>query len=221
MAETATAEVKPRKRRYVEKPDVRAKLLDAAEDLIRDEGYASATARAIAERVGMKHQAVFYYFGSQDELLVAVFRRAAKVQRDRLEAALNGDKPIRAMWDFHRDPEVTRFTLEFMALANHNKTIRAEIARNAEDVRALEASAIDRHLKERGITPLLSPQVVSVLTSASARLLVQESTLGILVGHEEAEALMEASMSNFENRGEGTTEVAPIVEAMSDPHRTT
>ena len=96
MAFVAKAEKPPRKRRYVERPDVRAGLLDAAEALIRDEGYGSATARRIAERVGMKHQAVFYYFGSQDELLVEVFRRAAKVQRDRLELALNTEQPIRA-----------------------------------------------------------------------------------------------------------------------------
>src|SRR5439155_24298703 len=105
----------PRKRRHVERPDIRASLLDAAEAIIREEGYASATARKIASRVGLKHQVVFYYFGSQEELLVEVFRRNARVQRDRLDAALHSGKPISAMWNMSRDPEVTRFTLEFMA----------------------------------------------------------------------------------------------------------
>jgi TetR/AcrR family transcriptional regulator, regulator of autoinduction and epiphytic fitness len=217
MAENAATTKPPRKRRYTEKPDIRANLLDAAESLIREEGYGAATARRIAERVGMKHQAVFYYFGSQDELLVEVFRRGAKAQRDRLEVALNSGKPIRAMWEIHRDPDVTKFVLEFMALANHNEAIRAEIAANAEVVRKLESDAVERHLKERGIEPRLSPQLVSVLTNGLARLLVQEANLGIIIGHEEAEALVSASMSSFEAQGNTTTGVAPIVDAMSTP----
>ena len=215
MAVVANAEKPPRKRRYVERPDIRASLLDAAEALIRDEGYGVATARRIAERVGMKHQAVFYYFGSQDELLVEVFRRAAKVQRERLELALNSEQPIRAMWDIHRDPDVTKFTLEFMALANHNDMIRVEIAQNAEDVRKLEADAVERHLKERGIEPLLSPQLVSILTSGLARLLGQEANLGIHLGHDEAEALVDGSLRTFEAIGVTTAKAETIVDAMS------
>ena len=219
MASDAKLEKSPRKKRLVEKPDIREILLDAAEAIIREEGYGSATARGVAERAGMKHRAVFYYFGSQDELLVAVFRRGAKAQRDRLEAALNSGKPIRAMWDIHRDPDVTKFVLEFMALANHNEAIRQEIARNAADVRNLESEALARHLKERGIEPRLSPQLVSVLTNAFARLLVQEENLGINIGHDEALALVDASLATFEGLGNTSAAVAPIVDAMSSPVR--
>ena len=58
----------------------------------------------------------------------------------------------------------------------------------------------------RGIKPRLSPQLVSVLTNALARLLVQEATLGIHAGHDEAQALVDASLSNFEARGEADLE---------------
>ena len=102
-----------------------------------------------------------------------------------------------------------------MALANHNEIIRSEIAKNAEDIRQLESHAVDRHLKERGIEPRLSPQLVSVLTNALARLLVQEATLGIHGGHEEAEALVTLSMTSFELFGNMADGVAPIVDAMS------
>jgi AcrR family transcriptional regulator len=81
MAEADEPAKTRRKKRYVERPDIRSNLLDAAEALIWEDGYAAATARRIADRVGMKHQAVFYYFGSQDELLVEVFRRTAKSNR--------------------------------------------------------------------------------------------------------------------------------------------
>lgn len=194
---------------------MRATLLDAAEALIREEGYAAATARRIASRVGLKHQVIFYYFGSQDELLLEVLRRATHAHRQRLDAALASAHPLSALWDLNRDPEATRFTLEFMALANHNEGIRAEIARNAEETRKLEAGAIDLHLKQRGIEARLSPQLVSILTSALARLLVQEANLGIHFGHHEVEALAEASFRRFESTGATDEGVEAIVGAMS------
>ena len=44
-------------------------LLDAAERLLYDVGYAGVTTRAVAEEAGVKHGLVHYYFGSMDELL--------------------------------------------------------------------------------------------------------------------------------------------------------
>ena len=203
----------PRKRRHVERPDVRKNLLDAAEALVREQGYAAATARSIAKRLGLKHQVVFYYFGTQDELLTALFQRAAEAYRERLKAALNSDRPLSAMWAVISDPEATKLTLEFMALANHNDLIRAEIARNAEKVRVLETGAIAKYLDERGINPHISSELVSILTNALARLLVQEATLGIHTGHSETEALVYRSLSNFESAGQGNA-ATEVVEAI-------
>ena len=211
----AAAKKTASKKRYVERPDIRAMLLDAAEELISNEGYAAATARRVASLAGLKHQAVFYYFGSQDDLLLAVLRRAMESHRKRLSEALNSEKPVRRLWELAHDRESTRLGLEFMALANHNEVIRREIANNAEGLRSLEAEAVARDLQRRGIEPRISPRLVSILTSALARLLVQESMLGIHSGHEEAEALVLRSLANFEASGKGGPEVEPIVGALS------
>jgi len=189
-----------RKKRHVERPDVRKQLLDAAEVVMREEGYGAATVRRIASKAGLKHQAVFYYFGSQDELLLALYRRSADSYQERLTTALNSDHPIRALWDVVSNMDSTGLGLEFMALANRNPTLRAEIAHRSEAFRALEADAVRHHLEALGIRPRLSPELVSILTNALARLLVQEGTLGIHGGHAEARALVNASFSNFEAR---------------------
>ncbi len=204
-----------RKKRHVGRPDISAKLLDAAEAVIREEGYAAATVRRIAKKAGLNHQAVFYYFGSQEDLLLAVYRRAANARQERLTIALNSDQPLSTMWEVLRDPHTTGLGLEFMALANHSDTIRVEMAGWAEACRALEVEAVRRYLAERGIEPRISPQMVSILTNALARLLVQDAALGIDIGHEEAEALVDASFRNFEARGEASTEVEPGVGALS------
>jgi TetR/AcrR family transcriptional regulator, regulator of autoinduction and epiphytic fitness len=202
------------KRRFVQRPDIRAKLLDAAESLFRKEGYAAATARRIASEVGMKHQVVSYYFNSHDDLLLALFRRMAESNRERLKTALSSEHPLSSMWEVISNPDATRLGLEFMALANHNSTVRAEIASNAEAVRTLEADGVARYLQERGIRPRLSPELVSILTNAVARLLVQEATLGIRMGHEEAEILVNNSFRAFEGRGDTDAGVASVVDAM-------
>jgi AcrR family transcriptional regulator len=204
-----------RKKRHVPRPDVRQKLLDAAEAVIRDEGYAAATVRRIANKADLKHQAVFYYFGTQEDLLLAVYRRAADNYQEHLTTALNSDQPLRAMWNVISDLDATGLGLEFMALANHNDVIRDEIASRARKFRALEAAAVKSHLEERGIEPRLSPELVSILTNALARLLVQEAALGIHDGHEEALALVDASLSNFEARGDANATVEAVVGAMS------
>ncbi len=201
-------------KRYVERPDVRQKLLDAAEAVVREEGYAAATVRRVSSRAGMTHQAVFYYFGSQDELLLALLRRSNEAYCNRLDEALNSDRPLRGLWELVIDENSTRLGLEFMALANHNESIRSEIANNALKIREREASAIKKHLEDRGIAPRLSPELVSILTNSLARLLVQEATLGIHAGHEEAERLVDESLQNFEFLGESNTEVEPVVAAM-------
>lgn len=207
---------KTSKKRHVERPDIREMLLDAAETVVLEEGYAAATARRIASQVGMKHQAVFYYFGSQDDLLLALLRRSMDSHRKHLKEALTSDKPLRAMWDLVSEPSFAKIGLEFMALANHNDDIRKEMASMSESFRALEAEAVKRHLEQRGIKPRLSPEVVSVLTNATARLLVQEATLGIHAGHDEVKALVDASLSNFEARGESDIdEMEAVVGAIS------
>lgn len=180
---------------------------------MHEEGYAAATVRRIASRAGLKHQAIFYYFGTQDDLLVALLRRRSEAHRERLNAALKSPQPFQALWDIIRDPNAIRFTLEFMALANHSEGIRKEIARNAEALRALEANAIAEHLSQRGSQSRLSPQLVSILINAVARLLVQEAALGIRAGHDDLEALVERSLRNFAATGHAGTQVETVVNA--------
>ena len=204
-----------RKKRYVERPDVRKALLDAAETLFIEQGYASATVRQIAAKAGQKHQAIFYYFGSQEELLLALYQRAADLHEERLNVALESDDPIRGIWKVVSDPGTTVLSLEFMALANHNDMIRREIARRSKTFRKKEVDAIQQYLDRRGIKARISPSLVSILTTALARVLVQEKALGINTGHKEIKALIDKSFATFEATGETSDDVEPIVAALS------
>src|SRR6478736_4441687 len=68
-----------------EESKTRGQLLDAAEELMLDEGYAAVTSRRVAAKAGLKPQLVHYYFRSMDDLFLEVFRRRADANVARVE----------------------------------------------------------------------------------------------------------------------------------------
>ena len=74
----------------------RSALLDAAQELMLEEGYAAVTSRRVAARADLKPQLVHYYFRTMDDLFLALFRRGAERNLDRQERALASPQPLRA-----------------------------------------------------------------------------------------------------------------------------
>lgn len=66
--------------------DTKERILDAAEQLFADNGFASTSLRNITAEAGVNLAAVHYYFGSKEALIADVFsRRVAPINRERLE----------------------------------------------------------------------------------------------------------------------------------------
>src|SRR6476661_2144873 len=127
----------------------REALIEATAQIMLDEGYAGATSRRVAARAGVKPALVHYYFPNMDELYLAVFREGARANLDRQSDALVvSARPLRALWDEASEPRGARLLLEFMALANHRKAIRAEIALWAERWRDAQITALDQILRD-------------------------------------------------------------------------
>src|ERR1700720_4013651 len=138
----------------------RGVLLDAAEQLLLEEGYGAVTSRRVAERAGLKPQLVHYYFRGMEDLFLEVFRRRAEEGLAVLTTALQSPQPLWALWRFSTKPEATRLTMEFMGLANHRKALRAEIVYYAERFREEQNRAIAAALaRYRTATPNVPPVV--------------------------------------------------------------
>ncbi len=118
--------------------ETRAKLLDAAEALLIEEGYAAVTTRRVGAAAGLKPQLVHYYFHSMDELFIELFRRGADRNLARLEKAAAADPSLHNLWRLNMSARGGTFTTEMVALANHRKALRGEIANYAERFRAAQ-----------------------------------------------------------------------------------
>ncbi|RFZ17868.1 Bacterial regulatory protein, tetR family [Mycobacterium marinum] len=187
--------------RRIGAPDAknRGVLLDTAEQLMIEEGYAAVTSRRVASEAGLKPQLVHYYFRTMEELFLELFRRRAEAGLRAQAQALQSPKPLWALWRLGSDPAFARISMEFMALANHRKALRAEIAHYAERFRDEQRRVITATLQRYGVDSQDVPPVVwTVLMASLSRFLVLEKALGMSGGHAETIELVESYLRRLE-----------------------
>jgi AcrR family transcriptional regulator len=111
--------------------DTRDRLVDAAFRVVREQGFAHASARAIADRAGVNSALVFYYFDSVNALLVEALTRSSRAQLAKYEAAVA---------DVVRPAELVAAVRERLAddMASGHVKVLAEL---------LGASSSDEHLR--------------------------------------------------------------------------
>jgi TetR/AcrR family transcriptional regulator len=76
--------------------DLRARLLEAAERLFAEQGYAATSVRAVADAASVNPALVHYYFGGKHGLLEAVLEQALEPMTEALQALMSGPEPSAA-----------------------------------------------------------------------------------------------------------------------------
>jgi len=163
-----------------------------------EEGYAAATSRRVAAKAGVRPALVHYYFPSMDDLFVAVLRAGAETTLHRQREALSGDKPLHELWRLN-STQGAQLMLEFMALGNHRKAIRSEIADYAERYGDMEAAALTQAMRTHGVDMTEFPPVVmSMILTSVARIMLLEQSLGIDRGHDAVQEFVGRYLDRFE-----------------------
>lgn len=164
----------------------RLRLIEAASELLAEEGYLAISARRIADRARLKPQLVHYYFRSMEDLVVAVFHRSTANYFSHHDKALSSPHPLRELWRLNSNlPEAKRMT-EFIALGKQYPKLRAEMRSAGENFRRLQTEAAAKLVAGRGIdNPSLPPEALVVLLSSIARNFVIEADSEISAGHAE------------------------------------
>jgi AcrR family transcriptional regulator len=174
----------------------RSVLLDLAEQLMVSEGYAAVGVRRVAREAGVTPSLINYYFRTLDDLFLAVLRRNAERELESLREIAASPRPLHALWERGSNREGVAVITEFVALANHRKTIRSELAADARRFREAEVKIITESVAshEAGVPPV----VLSALLTCVSRTLVLEDAIGLTTGHEETLALVRHYLDSLE-----------------------
>lgn len=204
--------MKAKRRLGVETAENRALLIEAAGQLMVEEGYAAVTARKVAAQANLKTQLVYYYFQDMDDLILEVVRRNSRRRLEKFVRALAGPDPLCAIWIMNRDSTSAIFTTELLALANHRESIRTEVVATAREFRRLQIEAMEQLLAERKVDADKIPAAAVVtIVAALSRAMAQDCALGVDEGYDAAVALVERGLDWMAHR-EALLEVAALVE---------
>jgi AcrR family transcriptional regulator len=187
------------RRRASSEIDTRTRLLDAAEQVMADEGYAAVTTRRIGAVSGVTSQLVHYYFDTMDDLFLEVLRRRADAGLAHLRRVTEANPTLRQLWELRSSDRHAVVDIEFVALANHRKTIRDEIAHHAERQRAVELDVVERAVVSAGIAlDTYPPTVVLQALTGLTQIMVIERSLGIAGAHDDTRAFVDTLLARLE-----------------------
>lgn len=155
-------------------------MLDAAIEILKEEGYAALTSRRIAEYLGTKQRLLYYYFHSMDEVVLEAFKKLANHDLERLEEAFSSERPIHQIWDIFLYTSDARLITEFMALANRSDGLREEVINFIETSRKIQIKALKKAIPADS---KMTPDVLAFMMSSIALSLNREAALGIRQAH--------------------------------------
>ncbi|MBY0286217.1 MAG: TetR/AcrR family transcriptional regulator [Mycobacteriaceae bacterium] len=181
----------------------RENLLDCVEKMMLEEGYASVSYRALASKAGVTPSLVQYYFPNLDDIFVAAIRRYSERNLTLLTEALErrSDDPLRAVWEYSWDEATGALITEFMALGNHRKSIRNEIAAVTESVRRVQLNAlVAKYGKDARPIGDLSLPALQLLMSGLPKFLNLEKGIGVKSAHAEVTEAFERYIDSVEPR---------------------
>ncbi len=88
------------------------------------------------------------------------------------------------LWEYSRDESTAALTTEFLALGNHRKSIRAEIAEVTEQVRRLQLETLRKASAGKGVTiGELTPDALLFLLTGIPKLIRLEEGVGVETAH--------------------------------------
>jgi AcrR family transcriptional regulator len=164
-------------------------LLDAAERLLVDVGYAGITTRKLAEEAGVNHGLVHYYFGSNENLLVRALERFTERLIARQRELYVADVPFIEKWRtamrylISEDVAYEKVWLELQALAWNKPELREHLVHVNAEWRAVLTEAFEQPHRELEIEMPLDALVSLVMTFNLG--IIMERLGGIETGHRE------------------------------------
>ncbi len=185
----------PRSRgRYAKGVARRQEILDRAIEVFAQRGSSRTSLRAIAQEVGVTHAALTHYFGSLDELLVAVYREAAARGDETEKADATPAESMRIAAAENREiPGMVELysTLVASALGAAHPAAHAYVTERFASLRTGLTAEVEALQESGRIRSDIDPQLAAALIIAASDGLQTQWLLEPSVDHEAALALLD------------------------------
>jgi len=142
----------------VARVDPRHALMDAAERLLVELGYAGVTTRNLAKEAGVNHGLVHYYFGSMENLFAETLERFTERLIERQRAMYQADMPFIEKWRTamrYLDEDLAsgyqKVWLELQAMAWNRPDLRGRVAQVNAEWRKVLTEAFSGAMREYGV----------------------------------------------------------------------
>lgn len=180
-------------------------LLDAAELLLVEVGYAAITTRRLAERAGVNHGLVHYYYGSMDELLLRAVERFTDRLVARQQAMYAADVPFIDKWrqamrylDEDAASGYQKIWYEVQAMGWNSPAVRHRVQQVTQRWIDVVAAAFEAGLAELGVDrDRYPPRAVVALVTTFNQGVMLERLSGIDSGHRELLGMVDATLERL------------------------
>jgi len=166
-------------------------ILDAAAELLRGEGSAATTTRAVAERAGVRLSLVHYHFGGKGALLAELLARENAKLLARQQALYAGPEPLAEKWRtacryLRQDMRsgYARVLWELWATGLADEELAQRWRESMADWRTLLEDVAQRWAAEHELELPLRPRALATLVANA----FQGAEIEILAGVSEKEA---------------------------------
>lgn len=150
--------------RRAQSAEVRAVLVAAAIETLRETGFAGASAREIAGRAGYSQALIFYHFGSVNDLLLAALDEVSARRMDAYRGLLDHATSVTALSESARsifvqdlDSGHVRVLVEMITGAQSVPGLGEQVAERLRPWRDLAEDAMRRALGRSAASRLLPP----------------------------------------------------------------
>jgi TetR/AcrR family transcriptional regulator len=182
-------------------------LMDAAEHLLFEDGYAGVTTRRVAQAAGVKHGLVHYYFGSMEELLTQTLERLSERLAEPLEEHYaNPDLTFPERWRIVAqnwiEQPTSRFPkilLELSAMSWNHPELRQRIIAVYARFRVIFERSFREAMREYGLDESQFPLKVVAAAAGTFQLgVIVEGLSQFHEGHEELLTWVQSWLDSLE-----------------------
>jgi len=189
-------------------------LLDAADALLVEVGFAGITTRRLAERAGVNHGLVHYYFGSMEEVLLQTLERFTSGLIERQREVYGSPGPFIDRWrraisflDEDLDSGYQKIWFELQAMAWNHPEMASRVRLVTEAWLSVLREALGRAMADYGLEDAGLPlEAVVSLVATFNQGIILERLVGTDSGHRALLQSIDAWLVGLEAGAKGGTE---------------